>query len=67
MSVTDRGHSGEPATVHEAWLARDHCANGKVVVLEVAERNLLSGTSPILFEPVIAEIANQRSQHRPPQ
>jgi alginate O-acetyltransferase complex protein AlgJ len=38
-------------------------AGGKVVVLEVAERNLLGGTSPILLQPVITEIAHQLSQH----
>ena len=38
-------------------------AGGKVVVLEVAERNLLGGTSPILLQPVITEIARQLSQH----
>jgi hypothetical protein len=32
------------------------------VVLEVAERNLLSGTSPILLQPVITEIAHQLAQ-----
>jgi alginate O-acetyltransferase complex protein AlgJ len=37
-------------------------AGGKVVVLEVAERNLLSGTSPILLQPVITEIAHQLAQ-----
>jgi len=37
-------------------------ANGKVLVLEVAERNLLGGTSPILLQPVITEIATQLSQ-----
>ncbi|MGB8963110.1 MAG: hypothetical protein WCC38_14285 [Pseudonocardiaceae bacterium] len=36
---------------------------GKIVVLEVAERNLLSGTSPILLDPVITEVAHQLSQH----
>ena len=34
-------------------------AGGDVVVLEVAERNLLSGTSPILLHPVITEIGSQ--------
>ncbi|MBW0010698.1 MAG: hypothetical protein JO063_11385, partial [Pseudonocardiales bacterium] len=38
-------------------------AGGKVVVLEVAERNLLSGTSPILLQPVIVEIARRLSAH----
>lgn len=38
-------------------------AGGKVVVLEVAERNLLSGTSPILLHPVITEIARQLAAH----
>ncbi|MGH3573074.1 MAG: hypothetical protein ACRDUW_14785 [Pseudonocardiaceae bacterium] len=37
-------------------------ANGKVVVLEVAERSLPGGTSPILLQPVITEIATQLSQ-----
>ena len=39
-------------------------AGGDVVVLEVAERNLLSGTSPILLHPVITEIGTQLA-HRP--
>ncbi|MGH3766907.1 MAG: alginate O-acetyltransferase AlgX-related protein [Pseudonocardiaceae bacterium] len=39
-------------------------AGGRVVVLEVAERNLLSGTSPILLQPVIDQIATQLA-HRP--
>ncbi|HKR52053.1 MAG TPA: hypothetical protein VJT72_21230, partial [Pseudonocardiaceae bacterium] len=34
-------------------------ATGKVVVVEVAERNLLSGTSPILLYPVIDDLASQ--------
>jgi alginate O-acetyltransferase complex protein AlgJ len=34
-------------------------ASGKVVVLQVAERNLLSGTSPLLLHPVIDEIGSQ--------
>ncbi|MDQ4093361.1 MAG: hypothetical protein M3143_08155 [Actinomycetota bacterium] len=34
-------------------------AGGDVVVLEIAERNLLSGTSPILLHPVITEIGSQ--------
>jgi alginate O-acetyltransferase complex protein AlgJ len=38
-------------------------AGGKVVIVEVAERNLLSGKSPILLQPVITEIAHQLSQH----
>ncbi|MGH3853749.1 MAG: alginate O-acetyltransferase AlgX-related protein [Pseudonocardiaceae bacterium] len=38
-------------------------AGGQVVVLEVAERNLLSGTSPILLQPVITEIAHQLAAH----
>ncbi|MGH3720965.1 MAG: alginate O-acetyltransferase AlgX-related protein [Pseudonocardiaceae bacterium] len=38
-------------------------ASGKVVVLEVAERNLLSGTSPILLQPVITDVAHQLSAH----
>ncbi|HWM07331.1 MAG TPA: hypothetical protein VNP92_33775 [Actinophytocola sp.] len=33
-------------------------ADGKVVVLQVAERNLLSGASPILLHPVIDEIGS---------
>ncbi len=41
-------------------------AGGNVVVLEVAERNLLSGTSPILLQPVIDEIATQLAHHPPP-
>ncbi len=38
-------------------------ASGKVVVLQVAERNLLSGTSPILLHPVITDLATQLAQH----
>ncbi|HEV7453270.1 MAG TPA: hypothetical protein VGO16_18195 [Pseudonocardiaceae bacterium] len=38
-------------------------AGGKVVVLQVAERNLLSGTSPILLHSVITELSNQLAQH----
>ncbi|MGH3799525.1 MAG: alginate O-acetyltransferase AlgX-related protein [Pseudonocardiaceae bacterium] len=38
-------------------------ASGKVVVLQVAERNLLSGTSPILLHPVIDEIGSQLARH----
>jgi hypothetical protein len=38
-------------------------AGGDVVVLEVAERNLLSGTSPILLHPVISEIGFQLARH----
>ncbi|HVE96115.1 MAG TPA: hypothetical protein VNA67_03920 [Pseudonocardiaceae bacterium] len=34
-------------------------AGGDVVVLEIAERNLLSGTSPILLHPVITEIGSE--------
>lgn len=41
-------------------------AGGKVVVLEAAERNLLSGTSPILLQPVIDEIATQLAHQPPP-
>jgi alginate O-acetyltransferase complex protein AlgJ len=39
--------------------AGDLLADGKVVVLQVVERNLLSGTSPILLHPVIDEIGAQ--------
>lgn len=39
---------------------------GKVIVVEVAERNLLSGTSPILLKPVIDEIATQLAHHPAP-
>ncbi|MGH4007115.1 MAG: alginate O-acetyltransferase AlgX-related protein [Pseudonocardiaceae bacterium] len=35
---------------------------GNVVVLQLAERNLLSGTSPILLHPVITEIGSQLAQ-----
>jgi alginate O-acetyltransferase complex protein AlgJ len=38
-------------------------AGGNVVVLELAERNLLSGTSPVLLQPVITEIAHQLTLH----
>jgi hypothetical protein len=38
-------------------------AGGEVVVLEVAERNLLSGASPILLHPVISEIGSQLARH----
>lgn len=41
-------------------------AGGKVIVLEVAERNLLSGTSPILLQPCITEIAAQLARHPSP-
>ncbi|MBV9139457.1 MAG: hypothetical protein JO115_00775 [Pseudonocardiales bacterium] len=33
------------------------------LLLEIAERNLLSGTSPILRPPVITEIAHQLSAY----
>ncbi|MGH3773649.1 MAG: alginate O-acetyltransferase AlgX-related protein [Pseudonocardiaceae bacterium] len=53
-----------PETVGAApRLSGQLLAGGKVVVLEVAERNLLSGTSPILLQPVITEIARQLSAH----
>lgn len=52
-----------PETVGAApRAAGELLAGGKVVVLEVAERNLLSGTSPILLQPVITEIAHQLAQ-----
>ncbi|MGH3936640.1 MAG: alginate O-acetyltransferase AlgX-related protein [Pseudonocardiaceae bacterium] len=38
-------------------------ASGKVVILQVAERKLLSGTTPILLQPVITEIGSQLSRH----
>ncbi|MCA1704930.1 MAG: hypothetical protein LC808_17360, partial [Actinobacteria bacterium] len=38
-------------------------AGGDVVVLEIAERNLLSGTSPILLHPVITEIGSALARH----
>ncbi len=38
-------------------------AAGKVIVLQVAERNLLSGTSPILLHPVITELSDHLAQH----
>lgn len=41
-------------------------AGGKVVVLELAERNLLSGTSPVLLLPVITEIFHQLTLHPAP-
>ncbi|HEX2289737.1 MAG TPA: hypothetical protein VHH53_05980 [Pseudonocardiaceae bacterium] len=41
------------------WSAGELLAGGDVVVLEVAERNLLSGKSPILLHPVITEIGSQ--------
>jgi alginate O-acetyltransferase complex protein AlgJ len=37
-------------------------AGGKVVILQVAERKLLSGTTPILLHPVITEIGSQLSR-----
>lgn len=56
-----------PETVGAApRMAGKLLAGGKVVILEVAERNLVSGTSPILLQPVITEIAHQLSQHRAP-
>jgi hypothetical protein len=41
-------------------------AGGKVVAVQVAERNLLSGTSPILLDPVITELAHALARHPPP-
>lgn len=41
-------------------------ASGDVVVLEIAERNLLSGTSPILLHPVITEIGSQLARRPVP-
>jgi len=38
-------------------------AEGEIVVMEVAERHLLSGTSPILLQPVINEIGQQLASH----
>ena len=38
-------------------------AGGEVVVLQLAERKLLSGTSPILLHPVITEIGSQLAAH----
>ncbi|MGH3752494.1 MAG: alginate O-acetyltransferase AlgX-related protein [Pseudonocardiaceae bacterium] len=38
-------------------------AAGKVIVLQVAERNLLSGTSPILLHPVITDLTDYLTQH----
>jgi hypothetical protein len=56
-----------PETVGAApWPAGELLAGGKVVVLEVAERNLLSGTSPILLQPVITEISHQLAAHPVP-
>ncbi|MGH3913970.1 MAG: alginate O-acetyltransferase AlgX-related protein [Pseudonocardiaceae bacterium] len=37
-------------------------AEGEIVVVEVAERHLLSGTSPILLQPVIDQIGHQLAQ-----
>ncbi|MGH3902427.1 MAG: alginate O-acetyltransferase AlgX-related protein, partial [Pseudonocardiaceae bacterium] len=52
-----------PETVAAApWSAGDLLAGGKVVVLQIAERNLLSGTSPILLHPVIDQIGAQLAQ-----
>ncbi|MGH3814533.1 MAG: alginate O-acetyltransferase AlgX-related protein, partial [Pseudonocardiaceae bacterium] len=49
-----------PETVAATPLsAGELLAGGKVVVLQVAERKLLSGTSPILLHPVITEIGFQ--------
>jgi alginate O-acetyltransferase complex protein AlgJ len=56
-----------PETVGAApRAAGELLAGGEVVVLEVAERNLLSGTSPILYPPVITDIAHQLSAHPAP-
>jgi alginate O-acetyltransferase complex protein AlgJ len=56
-----------PETVAAApRLAGDQLAGGNVVVLQVAERNLLSGTSPILLQPVITELAHQLARQLPP-
>ena len=41
-------------------------AGGKVVAAHVAERNLLSGTSPILLDPVSTELAHALARHPPP-
>ncbi len=38
-------------------------AGGEVVVLQLAERKLLSGTSPILLHPVITEIGSHLARH----
>ncbi|MCA1671152.1 MAG: hypothetical protein LC799_02730, partial [Actinobacteria bacterium] len=43
--------------------AGDLLAQGEVVVLEVAERHLLGGTSPILLQPVINELGRQLMRH----
>ncbi|MGH3870860.1 MAG: alginate O-acetyltransferase AlgX-related protein [Pseudonocardiaceae bacterium] len=52
-----------PETVATApGSAGELLAGGKVVVLQVAERNLLSGTSPILLHPVIDEIGSHLAQ-----
>jgi alginate O-acetyltransferase complex protein AlgJ len=56
-----------PETVGAApQLTGELLAGGKVVVLEIAERNLLSGTSPILLQPVITELAHQLAAHPVP-
>ena len=47
----------------EPHSAGELLAGGKVIVLEAAERNLLSGTSPILLQPVIDEIAAQLAHY----
>lgn len=41
----------------------DLLAGGDVIVLEIAERNLLSGTSPILLQPVITQIGAELALH----
>ncbi len=53
-----------PETVAAApRAAGELLATGRVVVLQVAERNLLSGTSPILLHPVITELSDHLAQH----
>ncbi|MGH3825175.1 MAG: alginate O-acetyltransferase AlgX-related protein [Pseudonocardiaceae bacterium] len=46
--------------------AAELLAGGNVVVLELAERNLLSGTTPILLPPFIDELTTHLARHPPP-
>ncbi len=56
-----------PETVGAApRMAGELLAGGNVVALQVAERSLLSGTSPILLHPVITELANALARQPPP-
>ncbi|MGH3786700.1 MAG: alginate O-acetyltransferase AlgX-related protein [Pseudonocardiaceae bacterium] len=56
-----------PETIADApRSAGELLAGGKVVAVQVAERNLLGGTSPILLDPVITELAHAFARQPPP-